>query len=75
MKTERHPCGCISERDRERWIELCALHRAEFDERHARAAADYRARHQDPQPSPVQRELEDHCAALGDDLRAAAVAV
>lgn len=42
MKTERHECGCIAERDRERWLTLCPPHQAEFDERHRRHAAEIR---------------------------------
>jgi len=45
MTIERHKCGCLADRDRERWLRLCAKHRTEFDERHARAAADYRKQH------------------------------
>ena len=44
MRTERFPCGCIAERERERWLELCPAHRAEYDERHRRAALDLRER-------------------------------
>jgi hypothetical protein len=45
MKTERYPCGCRADVEHSKWVELCTQHRAEFDEYHARAAADYRARH------------------------------
>lgn len=44
MRTYRQPCGCVAERDRERWVELCPQHRAEFDERHRRHADELRAR-------------------------------
>lgn len=38
MKTNRHDCGCRSERgtSRERWVELCPADKAEADETHAR---------------------------------------
>lgn len=35
MKHDRHECGCVSERDAERWTELCPQHRAEYDTRHS----------------------------------------
>ena len=44
-------CGCSFEG--ERWLTLCATHRAEFDELHARAMADYRNR------PPLQEQLTD----------------
>lgn len=45
--TERYACGCRADLDRSRYVELCEQHRREFDEHHARAAAEYRARHTD----------------------------
>lgn len=44
MKTEKHKCGCRSERGRERWVELCPVHRAETDETHARWRRELQAR-------------------------------
>lgn len=34
MKHDKHPCGCLSERDRERWTQLCPQHAAEVQARH-----------------------------------------
>lgn len=47
MRTYRLDCGCKAMRDREVIVEPCAKCRAEFDEVHQRAAADYRASHPD----------------------------
>lgn len=41
----REPCGC--KHDHLRWLELCAKHRAEFEELHVRA----RSEHQEAAPS------------------------
>jgi hypothetical protein len=37
MRTERHPCGCVSERGtgRERWLALCPEHQEEAARYHA----------------------------------------
>lgn len=44
MKTAKLPCGCRYEvAERERWTDLCEKHQAEFDETHARWAAEHRA--------------------------------
>ncbi len=42
MKTEKHPCGCKSERGtgRERWVELCDPCKAEASATHQRWAAE-----------------------------------
>jgi hypothetical protein len=29
IKTVKHPCGCVSEKDRERWVYLCPPHEAD----------------------------------------------
>lgn len=44
MKTAKAKCGCRYELgDRERWVELCPKHEAEFNEIHTRWAAEHRA--------------------------------
>jgi hypothetical protein len=41
MKTAKDECGCRYEvGDRERWIECCQAHEAEWAELHARAAVE-----------------------------------
>ena len=41
MKTYRHKCGCQLENgERERYLELCPEHQAEFDARHQAHAAE-----------------------------------
>lgn len=32
MRKDRHKCGCVSERERERWVSLCDTNKAESDE-------------------------------------------
>lgn len=41
MTRTRHPCGCAST-ERE-WLDMCAAHRAEYDETHARWAREHDA--------------------------------
>jgi hypothetical protein len=51
MKTHKHNCGCVSEvGDRERWVSLCELHEAEYQEVHQRWAEEHRDGIKPPAP-------------------------
>lgn len=55
MRTQKHPCGCVSELLREAWVSLCPKHEAEFQETHQRWAAEHKG--EDVPSKPVKRGL------------------